>query len=203
MARRPRVCGGRSTIFAGFAVPGFSESIFGTNRVGKVCSLNFGLASPRLRCRPPSCRPSAGAISLANWRRALKSEWRSGAETLHETFREGVLHETAYLLARWRLSISTRGCCWIRPAGPTVSPEEIAGFVALFRRCCDAAFPRAIVFDLGRVRVVGEQWSLVYDLLQDFARELAACCRISCSRNGRTRAVIIARRCDAGPVATA
>lgn len=123
----------------------------------------------------------------------MHSNWRPGRDVLGESLDESVHRETAYLLARWRFSISSKGCCWIRPAGATFSIEEIAGFVALFKRCCDAAFPRAVVFNWGRARLVGEQWTLAYGLLGDFATFLGACCRISCSRDGRTRAVIIAR----------
>lgn len=117
---------------------------------------------------------------------------RDGIYEKEQESREAV-READYLLARWRLTISTKGCCWIRPLGAAVSPEELAGFVALFRRCCDAVFPRVVVFDLGHVRVVGEQWSLIFELLHDFARQIGARCRVSCSRRGTAKAVLIQR----------
>ncbi|MBX3394557.1 MAG: hypothetical protein KF841_04230 [Phycisphaerae bacterium] len=102
--------------------------------------------------------------------------------------------ETEYLLARWRISFWPQGCCRIQPAGPTVSPEELAGLIALLGRCCDAESPKLIVFRFGRARIIGEQWTLVIALLEHFAAQLGAFCRVVSNRNGRAKSVLIHRK---------
>lgn len=102
--------------------------------------------------------------------------------------------ETKYLLAHWRVSFWPRGCCRIQPAGPTVSPEELAGLIALLGRCCDAESPKLIVFRFGRSRIIGEQWTLIITLLEHFAAQHNALCRVVSTRNGRTRSVLIHRK---------
>ena len=56
--------------------------------------------------------------------------------------------ETKYLLDRWRLAVSARGVLHVRPIGPCLSPEELAGFFALLYGACDATFPMVLLLDL-------------------------------------------------------
>lgn len=102
--------------------------------------------------------------------------------------------EAAYLIKRWDVTVSTRGFVWIRPVGSRISPEELAGFLVMFQRCCDERFPAAAIFDFHRCDVVGEQWCLLRDLLHDFADQLGARCGFT-SANGRpASAAVISRR---------
>ncbi|MCG8406160.1 MAG: hypothetical protein MI923_13265 [Phycisphaerales bacterium] len=103
------------------------------------------------------------------------------------------LDETQYLLSRWQFTVSTRGFYWIQPVGATLSPEELAGFLTLFKRGCDGCFPSAVVFDFGSVNVVGEQWNLMFDLLEEFALAIDARCRITSYSGKPATAALIDR----------
>lgn len=98
------------------------------------------------------------------------------------------LRETLYLLKRWHFAVSTKGAIWIRPTGPRLSPEELAGLIALLNQCCDQTFPRVVFFDFTQVEIVGGQWTMVYELLEDFSRSIGAHCRIT-FRNPRPAGV--------------
>lgn len=104
------------------------------------------------------------------------------------------LDETRYLLKRWKFTVSNRGFFWIQPIGVTLSPEELAGFLTLFRRGCDGGFPTAILFDFGGVNIVGEQWNLMFDLLEEFASAIDARCRITSYSGKPATAALIDRR---------
>jgi len=91
---------------------------------------------------------------------------------------ESALAETQYMLKRWQLSASATGYIWIKPTVERLSPEELAGFLALLRRACESHQPRMIMFDFHEVQIVGHQWTTVESLLLDLARSMHARCRV-------------------------
>jgi hypothetical protein len=91
---------------------------------------------------------------------------------------ETALSETQYLLKRWQLSASATGYIWIKPTTARLSPEELAGFLALLKRTCESNQPRMIMFDFHEVQIVGQQWTTVESLLLDLTRSLHARCRV-------------------------
>jgi hypothetical protein len=95
-----------------------------------------------------------------------------------ETEIESALKETQYLLGRWEFSISSTDLLWIAPTKPQLSPEELAGMLQLLSKGCYGDLPRTIKLDLGGVKVVGEQWTLIEALIVDFARLIHAEIRI-------------------------
>jgi hypothetical protein len=97
----------------------------------------------------------------------------------HDAELQSILHETKYLLDRWRIAVSAAGFLWIQPVGPKLSPEELAGLLMLLKRGCDAEFPKALLFDFHDVEVVGAQWTLIEELLIDMARGIGAQCRLT------------------------
>lgn len=115
----------------------------------------------------------------------------------------GAAAETHYLVRRWHVTASNRGFVWIRPIADIITPEEVAGFLVMFRRCCDSGFPAAIVFDLHRSRVAGEQWSLLCDLLADFAGQLGARCRFISAAGRPVSSAVLTRRVQADRAAAA
>lgn len=84
------------------------------------------------------------------------------------------LKETQYLLQRWEFSISSTDLLWIAPTKPLLSPEELAGMLQLMSKGCNGDLPKTIKLDLGGVKVVGEQWTLIETLIVDFARTINA-----------------------------
>ncbi|GMU34081.1 MAG: hypothetical protein HS101_02565 [Planctomycetia bacterium] len=95
-----------------------------------------------------------------------------------ETEIESALKETQYLLGRWEFSISSTDLLWIAPTKPRLSPEELAGMLQILSKGCHGDLPRTIKLDLGGVKVVGEQWTLIEALIVDFARLIHAEVRI-------------------------
>ena len=93
-------------------------------------------------------------------------------ETCDEHEIESIMGETNYLLERWRVSASVTGLLWIEPLGEAISPEELAGLLAILARGCDPVFPKVIKLDFSSARIVGEQWTVVESLLVDFARQV-------------------------------
>ena len=91
-----------------------------------------------------------------------------------ETEIDTALKETQYLLQRWEFSISSTDLLWIAPTRPELSPEELAGMLQLMSKGCHGELPRTIKLDLGGVKVVGEQWTLIETLIVDFARSINA-----------------------------
>ena len=113
-------------------------------------------------------------------------------ETCEETEIDSALGETKYLLERWRISVSTTGFLWIEPLGKTVSPEELAGLFALLARGCDSEYPKVIKLDFSNAKIIGEQWTVVESLLDDFARHVRGQLRYITGA-GRPSAVLITR----------
>ena len=91
-----------------------------------------------------------------------------------ETEIDTALKETQYLLQRWEFSISSTDLLWIAPTKPMLTPEELAGMLQLMSKGCHGELPRTIKLDLGGVKVVGEQWTLIETLIVDFARSINA-----------------------------
>ncbi|HVP12073.1 MAG TPA: hypothetical protein VMV94_12905 [Phycisphaerae bacterium] len=86
--------------------------------------------------------------------------------------------ETKYLLDRWRLAVSARGVLHVRPTGPVLSPEELAGLFALLYGACDATFPMVLLLDLSETMVTGGQWSTLASLITGFAQKVDLRCRM-------------------------
>jgi hypothetical protein len=128
------------------------------------------------------------------------------SSTQSESELESAMDETLYLLKRWRFAVSTSGFLWVQPVGPKMSPEELAGFIALLKRGCGApgapGFPQSILFDFNEVEVVGAQWSMVESLLVDFARGIGARYRVTATHKRPASAVLLYRR-DGDPVPSA
>lgn len=92
---------------------------------------------------------------------------------------ESAVAETNYLLQRWEFSISSTGLLWIQPTRATLSPEELAGMLAILARGCEGDSPKVIKLDLSHVKIVGEQWTMVETLIVDFAKTVKAQIRIA------------------------
>jgi len=114
-------------------------------------------------------------------------------ETCEESEIESALGETKYLLERWRISVSTTGFLWVEPTGKTVSPEELAGLLALLVRGCDSEYPKVIKLDFSGSRIVGEQWTVVESLLSDFAAKVGGHLRFITATGRPAAAVLIIR----------
>lgn len=114
-------------------------------------------------------------------------------ETCEESEVDSILAETNYLLERWRISVSVTGFLWIEPLGNTVSPEELAGLLALLARGCDPEYPKVIKLDFSGTRIVGEQWTVVESLLVDFAAKVDGKLRFI-SATGRPAAAVLVTR---------
>lgn len=92
---------------------------------------------------------------------------------------DSAIQETNYLLQRWEFSISSTGLLWIQPTRASLSPEELAGMLAILARGCACDCPRVIKLELGQVKIVGEQWTMIETLIVDFARTIGAQIRIA------------------------
>ena len=117
-----------------------------------------------------------------------------------ETEIESALKETQYLLGRWEFSISSTDLLWIAPTKPQLSPEELAGMLQLLSKGCHGDLPRTIKLDLGGVKVVGEQWTLIEALIVDFARLIHAEVRIVGGGTSPAYSVFFSRPIEAPPV---
>ncbi len=102
--------------------------------------------------------------------------------------------EAKYLLDRWLFSVSTTGLLWIQPTRPTVSPEEIAGLLAILAGACDNEYPQTLKFELGETRILGEQWTVVESLLVDFAHSIGGQVRLIAGIGRPAAAIMICRR---------
>lgn len=91
---------------------------------------------------------------------------------------DAIMGETMYLLKKWQISASAAGMLWVKPLGRKLSPEELAGFLALLAKTCETDMPRVILFDFNEVEIVGQQWTVVESLLLDCAKHLHSRCRI-------------------------
>ncbi|HUN82708.1 MAG TPA: hypothetical protein VMV81_14485 [Phycisphaerae bacterium] len=109
--------------------------------------------------------------------------------TEHEL--ENVLNEAQYLLQRWHFAASASGFLWIKPIGPRLAPEELAGFIMLLKRGCRNDFPSSLLFDFNEVEVVGAQWTMIESLLFDLASEIGARCRVSSSTKRHANTVLL------------
>ncbi|HWL93255.1 MAG TPA: hypothetical protein VNT79_06950 [Phycisphaerae bacterium] len=116
-----------------------------------------------------------------------------------EQFPQSALGETRYLFERWQLSIASDGRCWATPVRAWTTPEEVAAFLALFQPCWDDLFPAAMIFNFSGVKVLGEQWSLLLDLLHDFASSHRAKSRVFCFRCRPGKIVVISRAARTRP----
>lgn len=114
-----------------------------------------------------------------------------------ETEIESALKETQYLLHRWEFSISSTDLLWIAPTKPQLSPEELAGMLQLLSKGCYGDLPKTIKLDLGGVKVVGEQWTLIEALIVDFARLIHAEVRIVGGGSSPAYSVFFNRPIDA------
>lgn len=103
---------------------------------------------------------------------------------------ESAIQETNYLLQRWEFSISSTGLLWIQPTRATLSPEELAGMLAILARGCTEDSPKVIKLDLSNVKIVGEQWTMVETLILDFAKTIKAQIRIA-HGSGRPAASVL------------
>ncbi len=115
-----------------------------------------------------------------------------------QTF-DTALSETQYMLERWRFAASDRGFLWIQPTAEALSPEEFAALFTLLHRCCDARFPRAIVFDFSKVIVRGAQWNSLIAVIDDFAERINARCRFVAGEHRPVSAVYMHRAKDDRP----
>jgi len=114
-------------------------------------------------------------------------------ETCEESEIESILGETNYLLERWRISVSVTGLLWIEPLAGTISPEELAGLLALLARGCDPEYPKVIKIDFSGARIVGEQWTLVESLLVDFAARVHGKLRLVCGTGRPAAGALVTR----------
>lgn len=117
-----------------------------------------------------------------------------------ETEIETALKETQYLLKRWEYSVSSTDLLWIAPTKQQLSPEELAGMLQLLGKGCNGELPRTIKLDLGGVKVVGEQWTLVETLIVDFAKAIQAEVRIVGGGCTPAYSIIFNRRMIDSPV---
>lgn len=106
----------------------------------------------------------------------------------------GVIAEAEYILRRWCIVASARGSLHVRPAGGVVTVEEMAALLALLRSVCDETFPSALLFDLEGVKIAGEQWSLLGEMLAAFAEAIGLACRMISGRNQPLSAICLFRR---------
>lgn len=101
--------------------------------------------------------------------------------------------ESAYILRHWHFAASSYGFVWVKPAGETASVESLAGFLSLFLRCCDDEFPTGVLFDFSRARLVGEDWTSAFSLVQDFAVRIDARYRVIRAGDRRAKAALVYR----------
>ncbi len=85
-----------------------------------------------------------------------------------------ILADCAYVLRHWRFAVSADGFLWARPEAERVTIASLAGFISLVERCCDGEFPAGMLFDFSRGRIVGEEWTQAFALLQDLALHIDA-----------------------------
>lgn len=99
--------------------------------------------------------------------------------------------ESDYVLRHWNFSASSRGFVWVSPIGESASVESLAGFLSLFIRCCDDEFPMGVLFDFSKSRVVGEDWTAAFSLIQDFASRINARYRVIRAGDRRAKAALV------------
>ena len=102
--------------------------------------------------------------------------------------------ESDYVLRHWTFSASSRGFVWVSPAGDSASVESLAGFLSLFMRCCDDTFPMGVLFDFSKSRVIGEDWTAAFSLIQDFASRIDARYRVIRAGDRRAKAALVYRQ---------
>ncbi len=96
---------------------------------------------------------------------------------------QAAIAEAEYLLRRWCIVASARGGIRVRPAGDVVTVEEVAALLALFGPMCDETYPRVVLLDLERVKVIGEEWTTLASLIAAFAETVGLGCRVISGRN--------------------
>ncbi|MCB9851708.1 MAG: hypothetical protein H6819_01330 [Phycisphaerales bacterium] len=101
--------------------------------------------------------------------------------------------ESDYILRHWNFAASSHGFVWVSPAGESVSVESLAGFISLFIRCCDADFPTGVLFDFSKSRLIGEDWTSAFSLVQDFAGRIGARYRVIRAGDRRAKAALVYR----------
>lgn len=101
--------------------------------------------------------------------------------------------ESAYVLRHWNFTASSHGFVWVCPAGETASVESLAGFLSLFVRCCDEDFPTGVLFDFSKARILGEDWTSAFSLVQDFAVRIDARYRVIRAGDRRAKAALVYR----------
>lgn len=106
--------------------------------------------------------------------------------------------ESAYVLRHWNFTASASGFVWVSPAGERVSVESLAGFLSLFRRCCDADYPMGVLFDFSKSMLIGEEWTSAFSLIQDFAVQIDARYRVIRAGDRRAKAALVYRESRRG-----
>lgn len=101
--------------------------------------------------------------------------------------------ESDYVLRHWNFAASSHGFVWVSPAGETATVESLAGFISLFIRCCDTDFPMGVLFDFSKSRLIGEDWTAAFSLVQDFAVRIDARYRVIRAGDRRAKAALVYR----------
>ena len=96
--------------------------------------------------------------------------------------------EAQTLLDNWHFVVQGDGCLLIQPLRETLTAEHVAEIIARLRNGDCAQGWKEIVFDLRHVERIGQQWTAVLAMFIDFARDVAARCRLA-SLTGQPAAV--------------
>ena len=82
------------------------------------------------------------------------------------------------LLATCLLVASDDGVLQVRPLETTLTGVELAAILRSLNAAEVAQGLKEVVFDLRNVELIGPQWTVVLAMMIDFARRLAARCRL-------------------------
>lgn len=85
-------------------------------------------------------------------------------------------------LQHWRFDAAADGTLWVQPAGPTLAARQLDETLQAILSAMDDDSIRCVVFDLGRVEVIGPQWTVVLALFLDFAERINAECHLTSLR---------------------
>ena len=102
--------------------------------------------------------------------------------------------DTSDLLTTCLLVASDDGVLQVRPLESTLTGAELAAILRSLSSSDVADGLKEVVFDLRNVDLIGPQWTVVLAMMIDFARRLAAKCRLVSLKGQPAAAASLYRR---------
>ncbi|MBN2559301.1 MAG: hypothetical protein JXQ75_00015 [Phycisphaerae bacterium] len=89
---------------------------------------------------------------------------------------------------------SESGALRIQPLGTTLTSDQMSGIISRLSHSDCVEGLKEIVFDLSHVSMIGPRWTVVFAMIIDFARKVAAHCRLVALNDQPAAAAALFRR---------